>query len=201
MTKYFSAFALLTIVLLLVSAVARAQQQTATPSSTPLKLERESKFNGNVTFPEVDGWELSEKTQYPNREMGYSVHYVSAAARITVYVYSGGRTAIPNSLSGIVAEEMKATQAGINSVVEQGYYESAKELKNETITLGGENGKTKSLHVLYELKANGRVFDSHIYLFPYNNYFVKLRMTGRKATEPIPGLSTLFEAIDLLFSK
>lgn len=192
-----------TLILMLLSAAVHAQKTAPSPSAapTPLKLERETKFDGNVSFPEVDGWQLSEKTQYPTPDMGYSVNYESPAARITIYVYTGGRPAIPNSLLGVVAEEMKGTQAGINSIVEQGYYESAKELRNETVTLGGKNGKIKSLHVQYALKAAGRELDSHIYLFPYNNYFVKLRMTGPKTAAPDPGIATLLEAIDLLFSK
>jgi len=191
------------IILMLSTAAVQGQKPAAspTPSPTPLKLERVTKFDGNVTFPEVDGWELSEKTQYPTPDMGYSVNYESPAARITIYVYTGGQSAIPNSLLGVVAEEMKGTQAGINTIVERGGYESAKELKNETVTLGGKNGKVKSLHVHYDLRAGGRDLDSHIYLFPYNNYFVKLRMTGPKAATPNAGIATLLEAIDLLFSK
>ena len=184
---------------MLSSAIAHAQNPVASPS--PLKLERATKFDGNVTFPEVDGWALSEKTQYPTPDLGYSVNYESPAARITIYVYTGGRLTIPNSLLGVVAEEMKGTQAGINTIVERGGYESAKELKNESVTLGGKNGKVKSLHVQYDLRAGGRELDSHIYLFPYNNYFVKLRMTGPKAATMDAGITTLLEAIDLLFSK
>ena len=191
------------IVMLLSSAAVQTQKPTvsASPSPAPLKLERQTKFDGNVTFPEVDGWALSKKTQYPTPDMGYSVNYESPAARITIYVYTGGRSAIPNSLHGIVAEEMKETKAGINSIVEQGYYESAKEVKNETIALGGEKGKVRSLHVQYALKASGRELDSHIYLFPYNNYFIKVRTTGPRATQPHTDLVALLEAMDLLFSK
>lgn len=171
------------------------------PSPSPIKLEREKPFDGDVKFPEVEGWELSSRQQYPTPEMGYSHNYESDSGRVTVYVYNGGRTSIPNTLTGLVAEEVKMTQAGIMMFVERGSYESAKELKNETITLGGAKGKVKALHVLYALRAGGRDLDSHIYLFPYNNYFIKIRMTGPPAKEPSAQSLALFEALDLLFSK
>ena len=193
------------VILLFFAASAFAQKPESkpspSPSPSPLKLEREKPFDGDVKFPEVEGWELSSRQQYPTPEMGYSHNYASDSGRVTVYVYNGGRTSIPNTLTGLVAEEVKMTQAGIMMFVERGSYESAKELKNETVTLGGAKGKVKALHVLYALRAGGRDLDSHIYLFPYNNYFVKIRMTGPPAKEPSTQSLALFEALDLLFSK
>lgn len=205
MNKHFS-LSILSLLLVLVFAASTFAQKPASkpspsPSPTPLKLERESKFDGDVTFPEVDGWDLTARQQYPTPDMGYSHNYESSSGRVTIYVYNGGRTSIPNALTGVVAEEVKMTQAGILMFVERGSYESAKELKNETVALGGANGKVKSLHVLYALRAGGRDLDSHIYLFPYNNYFIKIRMTGPPAKEPSADTVALFEALDLLFSK
>ncbi len=204
MRKQF-AVSLLPILVFLLASSALAQKPESKPapaaSPTPLKLERETVFNGEVTFPEVDGWELSEKQQYPTPDMGYSHNYESPSGRVTIYVYNGGRKSIPNSLKGTVADEVKMTQAGILALVERGSYESAKEVKNETIMLGGTKGKVQSLHVLYALRAGGRDLDSHIYLFPYNNYFIKIRMTGPLAKEPSADTIALFEALDLLFSK
>lgn len=171
------------------------------PSPTPMKLERETPFDGEVKFPEVEGWELSRRQQYPTPEMGYSHNYESDSGRVTVYVYNSGRTSIPNTLTGLVADEVKMTQASIMMFVERGSYESAKELKNEAVTLGGPRGKVKATHVLYALRAGGRDLDSHIFLFPYNNYFIKIRMTGPQMKEPSADTVALFEALDLLFSK
>ena len=205
MKKIFS-FSLASLLLFAFAAVAAAQKPTPSPSASPspspaaVKLERETKFDGNVTFPEVDGWELSSVTKYPTPDMGYSVNYESPAGRVTVYVYNGGHKSIPNKLTGIVADEMKAAAGAIQIYVDRGNYESASLVKNGTITLGGPNGKVKSLHTHYALKANGRDLDSHIYLFPYNNYFVKFRITSPKSASA-DAFVPLFEALDLLFSK
>lgn len=196
----------LTLLLFALSALsagvfAQKPESKPSPSPTPMKLERETPFDGDVKFPDVEGWELSDRQQYPTPAMGYSHNYESDSGRVTVYVYNSGRPTIPNTLTGVVAEEVKMTQAGIMMLVERGSYESAKELKSETVTLGGKNGKVKTLHVLYALRAGGRDLDSHIYLFPYNNYFIKIRMTGPQMKEPSTEVIALFEALDLLFSN
>lgn len=199
----------LTLVLLAFTATVTAQKPESkpsptpspSPSPTPAKLERETKFDGSVTFPEVEGWELSDKTQYPTPDMGYSVNYETPSSRVTVYVYNGGQASIPNTLTGVVAQEVKNAQAQIKAIVDAGAYESAKVLKDETVVLGGPKGKIKALYVRYALRARGRDLDSRIYLFPYNNYFIKIRMTGLPADEDSAETLALLEAIDLLFSK
>lgn len=172
------------------------------PSATPVKLERDKPFDAqSVKFPEVDGWELSAKTTYPAKELGYSVNYESEdAGRVTVYVYNGGQKNIPNSLEGVVEAEMKKAQNEIAAVVEMGYYESAKEVKKATVNIGGDKGKVKALHVQYDLKSRGNSLDSRIYIFPYNNHFVKFRVTSPKSETVDVDLAGLFEALDLLFS-
>ena len=95
------------VVLLSISASAQKPESKPAPSAspTPIKLERETSFNGDVTFPEVDGWELGDKYRYPTAALGYSVNYESDTSRVTVYVYTGGRKVIPNDLNGVVADE------------------------------------------------------------------------------------------------
>lgn len=185
------------------SAIISAQKPAASPSPSPapVKLERETKFDGNVTFPEVEGWELSPRQNTPVRSMGYFVNYESPSGRVSVYVYNADLPSIPNSLTGVVAKEMKDAKSGITMLVDAGMYESAKEVKNETVTLGGPKGSVKSLHAHFALRAGGRDLDSHIYLFPYHNYFIKIRMTNPQMKEPSADVAALFEALDLLFSK
>lgn len=202
---------LLTLILAAFTATVSAQKPESKPSPSPsptppsspaiTKLERETKFDGSVTFPEVEGWELSEKTQYPTPDMGYSVNYESPSSRVTVYVYNGGQASIPNTLTGVVAQEVKNAQSQINAIVDAGAYESAKVMKDETVVLGGAKGKIKALLVQYTLRVRGRDLDSRIYLFPYNNYFIKIRMTGLPVDQDSTEMLALLEAIDLLFSK
>lgn len=198
------------LVLVIVFALGASAQDTPTdvpkPEPTPdkVKLERDTKFDGDVEFPEVDGWELSEKMTYPSPDLGYSVNYESpSGGRVTVYVYQGGRKSIPNELTGVVANELKRAKSDIKTAVEAGLYQEAKELVSETVTLGGEKGAVKALHSGYMLKARGTELDSHIYIFPYQNYFIKIRATRRKTadSEANEAITELFAELDLLFSK
>ncbi len=201
---------------ILTTIVPIAAQQPTKPATPPeektdekaavLKLERETPFDGDVDFPEVEGWLLSPKIVYPQAALGYSVNYESEklGARVTVYVYNGGRSSIPNSLTGAVAEELERARAEIMAVVEAGFYERATPRASETITLGGGDGNVKALYAYYEIAARGRTLDSEIYLFPYNNHFVKFRATlpkGGNVEEKAAAFSALLDAMDELFSK
>lgn len=205
-----NSFKLFVIFALVIGAVSIAAAQStstgASPKATPTpdktKLERTTKFDGNVEFPEVDGWELSEKHKYPTDALGYSVNYESrSGGRVTVYVYNGGRKTIPNLLTGVVADEMDRAKSDIKAAVDAGAYESAKLIKSEPITLGGTTGSLKVLYTGFDLAARGNKLHSEIYLFPYQNYFVKIRATRAKANEKSPDFAALLAEIDALFLK
>ena len=130
------------------------------------------------------------------------MNYESETSRVTVYVYSGGRKAIPNDLGGLVADEMKKAKAELQAAVDAGVYESAAAGKTESITVAKEKGIVKTLYTPLKIKARGNLLNSEIYIFPYNNYFIKIRATHRTqdaaASSEFAGLR---EALDLLFSK
>lgn len=174
---------------------------SATP--TPERLERELPFDGEIDFPEIDGWDLSRKITFPQRELGYSYNYESdEAGRVTVYVYTAGVRNIPDLLTGPVAQQMRQAQNDIKQAVEMGAYESSKVVRSETITLGGKEGKVKSLYTLLLLKARGMELDSEIYVFPYKGYFVKFRATRPKSDGARNEMmESLLREMDILFSK
>lgn len=183
------------------SSAALAQTKPApTPTPEKLKLERVGKFDGNVKFPDVEGWTRSEKYQYPAPELGYSVTYESPAGRVTVYVYNAGFERIPNELTGPVNDQMLKAREEIKAIVKQGAYDSSTEGKIETVTFGGSAGKIKSLHTEFTIKAKGNDFDSETYIFPYNDYFIKFRITRPKAVGKTEQLQELMKALDALFS-
>ena len=166
-------------------------------------MERITPFDGDVDFPEVEGWELSRKFRYPRPELGYSVNYESAeGGRVTVYVYNGGIRSIPNELTGPVAAQMRQAKAEINAAVDAGLYSSATEVSSSTVTLGGVEGKVQSLHSLYVIKVKERELDSEIYVFPYENYFIKLRATRPKGPDgpKNEAIEALLKELDKLFS-
>jgi hypothetical protein len=205
MKKLLTPFFLLIAVSFLSLAVA-AQKPESKPSPpaspTPLKLERGSAFDGNVKFTEVEGWELSEKYQYPSAELGYSVNYEGPTSRVTVYVYTGGRKSIPAELGGIVADEMKKAKTELQAAVDAGLYEAADAGKTESITIAKEKGLVKTLYTPLKIKARGNQLHSEIFIFPYNNYFIKIRATHRnQEAATAEDFVALRAALDLLFAN
>jgi hypothetical protein len=158
-----------------------------------------------VDFPDVEGWEREEIQKYPSEELGFSVNYESIeGGRVTIYVYNGGKRNIPDDLSDkILKNELNTARNEIRRVADMGLYQDVKELKNDTVTLGGANGKVKALRTLYNFSANGRNLTSEIYMFAHRNRFIKIRATrprdkdenGNKA------VTSLHAEIDAMFSK
>lgn len=208
MTTFQKIFAL-SILVFAFAAITVAQNNPAsgpglrpTPTPEKMKLERDTKFDGNVNFPDVEGWELSEKYKYPTADLGYSVNYESReGGRVTVYVYSGGKKKIPSELTGIVADEMKRAKSDINAAVDQGMYQNAKALKSETTTIGGSTGGVKALYASYDLTARGNALHSEIYIFPYQNYFIKIRATRPKTYAKSAAIDSLLAELDTVFLK
>ena len=112
-----------------------------------------------LTFPNVEGWDKSAITTYPYAELGYSINYESEeGGRVTVYVYNGGRTKIPTgSQDKIIKDEIDKAKFEIYQVEIMGKYKDVKELKSETVNLGGLTGKVESLHSLFSFTA-GKCF-------------------------------------------
>ena len=189
--------------ILVISAAAFVQAQPKTTASpTPSKIDRTTKFDGNVEFPTVSGWTMSPKHVYPTPDLGYSVAYGSPqGGSVTVYVYRGGQKAIPNNLSGVVAAEMNQAKSDVQTLVDRGSYEYAKLQRSETIDLGGANGRVKALYAGYDLGVQGIDAVSEIYLFPYQDHFIKIRATRRKDLAKSDAFAKLLADLDLLFSK
>ena len=193
-----------TILILVLSAAAAVHAQPhvgPTPSPTPAKIEP-AKFDGNVEFPEISGWTLAPKYIYPTADLGYSVNYESPeGGRVIVYVYNGGHTIIPNTLTGVVAEEMNRAKSDIQAAVDSGKYESAKMLRYETVKFGGTRGGVQALFASYDLSISGIPLHSEIYLFPYQNYFVKIRATRPKAYATSGVVVDLLAKLGVLFLR
>lgn len=176
-----------------------AAKPKPTPQPTPEKIG-----TLKVNFPEVEGWELGEPYFYPTPEAGHSVNYDAPGnGRVTVYIYTGGHKKISDELSGPVKEEMEMAKAAIKSAGEQGVYNDVKELKTEKIVLGGTAGKVNVLRSRFTLSRDGNKLASEIYVFPYKNNIIKLRVTRPLAAgaEGDASFAKLLSEIDTLFSK
>lgn len=158
-----------------------------------------------VEFPDIDGWEKSEITKYPTAALGYSIGYNSPeGGAVTVYVYNGGMKNIPDGATdNTVKSELERAKGDIRQAGKMGYYEDVKEIKNDTITLGGATGKVKALRSLFNFSARGQAVTSEIYIFGYQNNFIKIRATRPKEEDKTENkaVADLLAAIDALFSK
>ena len=180
--------------------------QTFPVQNAPVKAKSAIKVAPElkISFPVVKGWEKSEVTTYPVAALGYSVNYESEeGGRVTVYVYNSGRSKIVNGAKDkVIKDEIEKAKSEILEFEKRGVYQNVKEIKNETIALGGENGKVESLHYLLSMSARGNELTSEIYLFGYKNHFIKLRATRLYEKEGIKNqaMTDLLSALEKLFS-
>jgi len=177
------------------STAAAQDDSSGSPTGKPSKIEKTEKTekvtkkpNGlasvtledlAVNFPEVEDWEQSEIQKYPTEDLGFSIDYESSeGGKVTIYVYKGGQKQIPDDISDkIIKNELNKAKGEIQKVADMGYYDNLKEVKNDTVTLGGTSGKIKSLHTLYNFSARNQNLASEIYIFGHKNRFIKIRAT------------------------
>ncbi len=158
-----------------------------------------------IEFPDIDGWEKGEIQKFPTAALGYSIGYQSEDGGIvTIYVYNGGQSKIPNDINDkVLKSEIERAKNDIIQSGKAGYYENVKEIKSDTVTLGGANGEIKALHSLFNFTLRGREVDSEIYLFGYQNNFIKIRATRPKAKNNAENkvFTSFLAEIDKLFSE
>jgi hypothetical protein len=157
----------------------------------------------NIEFPTVEGWNLGEKQAIPMEQSGIVVNYDSdLKERMTVYVYSRGEIDKSNGLSGVVKDEFEGAKDALKTVADAGIYTNLKTVKSETAFVGGASGKVKALRALLSFEARGMKLNSEIFVFPYKEHVVKLRVSRPATLDAVTAsYSTLLAAIDGLFSK
>lgn len=204
------------------SAVFAQDNKSGDESGKPSKVEKTDKTekptkknpNGLATvtledlavdFPEVENWEQGEIQKYPTEDLGFSVNYESEeGGRVTVYVYKGGQPKIPDDIADkVIKNEFNKAKGEIEKAAQLGYYENLKEIKTETITLGGTSGKIKALRTIYNFSARDREFASEIYIFGNKNRFIKIRATRQRDDNETGNkmVGDLLKEIDSYFSN
>jgi hypothetical protein len=176
-------------------------QSTALAQRSSIPTDKELK----IEFPKIDGWEKGEIYRYPQAGLGYSIGYESKnGGFVDIYVYDGGFKAIPNGItSNIVKMQFEQAKGDIFRAEKQGQYKNVKELKSDTITLGGIDGRIKSLYSLFNLTAGNNNLTSEVYLFGYKNNFIKIRASRLRENAGTinKDVATLLAAMDTLFTK
>jgi hypothetical protein len=155
----------------------------------------------DLKFPDVEGYALSEKRPLPGD--GYSVAYQSKERfTITVYVYNRGLKSIPDDLkSKEVGNEMTGARDAIKEAVRQGYYQEVTDGETGETTLGKDGPKV--LFAKLSIKAQGRTSHSEIYVMPFRNHFIKLRISypAENAKTAAETLKPIYDSIGGMFAK
>jgi hypothetical protein len=133
----------------------------------------------NVPFPEVKGWALSPQRPLPPESGGYTVAYNSEErVAVTIYVYNHGHKSIPNDLSAaVVQKEMAGAKDALQQARQMGIYKEVKEEASGESTLGAQKDGPKMLYARFRIQIRDQETVSEIYVLPYQNHFVKLRIT------------------------
>ncbi len=190
--------------ILLTQSIIFGQEKKITNSYANKISIQKQPLDLKINFPEIEGWEKGEIQNYPTPALGYSINYESEdGGRVTVYVYNGGRDKIPNDVSNkILKDEINKAKSEIYQVEKLGHYKNVKEVKNRTMVLGGEIGKVESLHILFSFEAGANKLTSEIYLFGFENHFIKIRASRLYEDENTKNeaVETLLAEMDKLFA-
>lgn len=174
-------------------------------TAVSVSAQKNGDKNLPLTFPEVDGWEKGDVRTYPVPELGYSIAYQSEeGGAVTVYVYNGGNKKIADGVDDmLVKKQIEQAGGDIETVGEKGVYQKVKKIKDDTVTLGGANGKVKALYKLYTFEIRGDEVESEIYLFGHQNNFIKIRATRLKSVDGAENadVKNLLAEIDKMFAK
>lgn len=180
----------------------RSNEENTTKSGNGGKAVDKNKTDEEVTlvFPDIENWQRAEKRTYSSPELGYSVSYTSEeGGTVSIFVYNGGNTSIANGTTDeLVIEEFDRTKSRVKMLGGQ----SAVEVKSDTVTLGGTNGKVSALRALYNFNLQSQVVDSEIFIFGYKNNFIKIMATRPKTKSgENKSLIKLLAAVDKMFAK
>ena len=203
MRSFFKISLFLTIAFTAIGVFGQSSTSPATPKTAP-RPTPVPQVNGQLAFPEIEGWEKDEIYVYPVAGGGYSVNYNSpTSGRVTVYAYDSGHKKIPNELKGLVKDELETAKGGIKAAVDAGVYTNLKEGKTQTVVLGGSSGKVSALNANFTLSRGDMNMNSSVYIFPYNNQFIKLRVTRPATTDKAADASfaKLLLDLDTFFSS
>lgn len=173
------------------------------PAEAPKKTttEKSETNDSDFEFPDIAGWKKSVSSF--GGSLGDMANYDSVeGGRVTLYFYDGGRNLIPDDLtSKILKDEMLNAKAGILQFGERGLYQNIREVKNDTVTLGGKSGKVKALYAQFYFSASGNDLVSEIFLFPFKNNFLKIRASRPKEIEKSVVFQAFLAEVDAYFSN
>jgi hypothetical protein len=159
-----------------------------------------------LSFPTVNGWRLAPPRTYPSPG-GYSVAYNTTTedkCTVTVYVYNRGLACIPNDItSEPIRREIDGAKDAILQAKRLGVYEEVREEASKESTLGGGKDSPKALYARFRLRIMKQDLLSELYVLPYQNHFIKVRVTrsAQDAKKTQASLDRLYTALGRLLEK
>lgn len=137
-------------------------------------------------LPDVKNWQRGEIRGLPADDSGFTVAYDSrSGGTVTLYQYTRGETDIPDELgfSGVL-REFNHAKGSIADAAKMGIWDSAKELSSKTVNLG--DSTRQALWARFELTKDGHATKSEVFVWAYNNNYIKLRCTyhGNNENQP-----------------
>lgn len=149
-----------------------------------------------LALPDVDGWTHAQPEPLPPEHGGYIVDYELARPHVaaTLYVLNRGLPRIENNLtSEAIRTEFAAAKKSIQQAAQMGLYKNVKEEHSGESTLGQLKSAPKCLYARYAMTVEDEPVTSELYVLPYRNHFIKLRITrAAGAADALNRLHTAF---------
>lgn len=149
----------------------------------------------DLTFPDVEGWQHTEKRPLAHEDGGYTVGYNATGAAVTVYVFNRRMADIPDDpASEPVRAEMASAKDALRAAKRRGLYETVEEQEAGEKRLGGKDGRP-ALYARYRLGMEGQAAESEIYVLVYRDHFIKVRTTWPADVYGVDKIDSLYAAL------
>ncbi len=132
-----------------------------------------------IEWPEVKGLDKQKPNIYKDKDLGYSVSYLSEGIVITVFVYNLGLEKIPTGPNAdAIKAEMYESLLALEANRKNGRYKSITPVDERVIPFGTNKAAPELRRKRYEVEVTdeGEAV-TELYVTGYKNYFLKIRAT------------------------
>lgn len=195
----------LALLFLVVFGCATSSPDGAVPTNAagPETDRTEEPAGEGVGFPvRLDhGFRLVDRHDYEDPRLGIQLTYITRQHRLRVDVYlypmaPPGVTLSDTARAAQLERAFEQAERDIRTYEQRGRYQNVTEVGEAEVLLRSDADPIRGRHGHLRLDMDGRRYDSHLYVFTFARYFVKLRSTFRKVDAPdrTPILDAFVEA-------
>lgn len=119
----------------------------------------------------------SEIYTYPQKSLGVSIHYQAGSLTVTAYVYPASGVSAPplkGELSPALRKHYEQVKGDLYRAQKLGYYKSVSFVSETRIQAVPEKNGPIALKALFTIDSE---YDSELYLFVFQENYVKIRAT------------------------